>query len=74
MIKKYEKELSKEEKKQRKYKDYDLLKSYDIGFEGKEELLEVELETDLYDEYTICLFKNGKIKKLKQRKQKILRK
>ena len=46
MIKKYEKELSKEEKKQRKYKDYDLLKSYDIGFEGKEELLEVELEMD----------------------------
>lgn len=70
MIKKYEKELSKEEKKQRKYKDYDLLKSYDIGFEGKEELLEVELETDLYDEYTICLFKNGKIKKIKTKKTK----
>ena len=70
MIKKYEKELSKEEKKQRKYKDYDLLKSYDIGFEGKEELLEVELETDLYDEYTICLFKNGKIKKIKTKKAK----
>lgn len=70
MIKKYEKELSKEEKKQRKYKDYDLLKSYDVGFEGKEELLEVELETDLYDEYTICLFKNGKIKKIKTKKAK----
>lgn len=70
MIKKYEKELSKEEKKQRKYKDYDLLKSYDVGFEGKEELLEVELETDLYDEYTICLFKNGKIKKIKTKKVK----
>lgn len=70
MIKKYEKELSKEEKKQRKYKDYDVLKSYDVGFEGKEELLEVELETDLYDEYTICLFKNGKIKKIKTKKAK----
>ena len=70
MIKKYEKELSKEEKKQRKYKDYDLLKSYDVGFEGKEELLEVELETDLCDEYTICLFKNGKIKKIKTKKAK----
>ena len=70
MIKKYKKELTKEEIKKRKYKDRKLINSYDVGFEGIEELLEIEIEENYYDEYEICYFYDGKIKKLRTKKIK----
>ena len=53
----------------RKLKDYKLIKSYDIEIEKKEEI-ELELENDIYDEYTIGHFSNGKVKKIKTKKIK----
>ena len=70
MIKKYKKELTNEEIKERKYKDRKLISSYDVGFEGIEELLEIETEENYYDEYEICYFYDGKIKKLRTKKVK----
>ena len=68
--KKYEKELNNEELKVRKLNGYSLIKSYDVGFEGSEIELELDIEEDIYDEYKISLFSDGKIHKIKTKKIK----
>ena len=49
MIKKYKKELTKEEIKKRKYKDRKLINSYDVGFEGIRKVGRGELGFEFLD-------------------------
>lgn len=68
--KKYEKILTNEEFDERQLKNYELIKSYDIGFEGDAHQIELEVDKDIYDEYVIGVFSDGEIKKLKTKKTK----
>ena len=65
-----EKILTNEEFDERQIKGYELIKSYEINFDKESQEIELEIEKDIYDEYKIGIFSNGKIKKLKTKKIK----